>query len=121
MPPGKDIYAMRDIERLKSRAASYGPSVGAYAEALLDCPLPWTSMRRVYMLIGLVGKWGAERVDQACRTALEAEAVDVKLVARMLERALEGKEPPGAAEAVVVQARFARDPSEFAVAKAARP
>ena len=34
--------AMRDIEALKRMAARHGPSVGAYAAALLDSPLPWT-------------------------------------------------------------------------------
>ncbi len=39
---------------------SHGPDVGAYATALLDIPLPWTKMRQVYALLGLVKKWGAE-------------------------------------------------------------
>jgi hypothetical protein len=34
----------------------------------------------------LVKKWGPERVELACRRALDAEAVDVNLVSRMLER-----------------------------------
>jgi hypothetical protein len=46
---------------------------------LLDTPLPWTRMRAVYRLLGLVNKWGADRVEDACRRALEAEAVDVGL------------------------------------------
>ena len=46
-------------------------------------------MRQVYGLFGLVKKWGEERVGQACQTALDAEAVDVNLVSRMLERARE--------------------------------
>ena len=31
-------------------------------------------MRQVYRLLGLVKKWGAERVDAACARALDAEA-----------------------------------------------
>jgi transposase len=54
MPSGKEIYATRDLERLKSMAASYGPGVGRYASAILDTPLPWTKMRQVYRLLGLV-------------------------------------------------------------------
>jgi hypothetical protein len=34
-------------------------------------------MRQVYRLLSLVKKWGAERVEAACATALEAEAADV--------------------------------------------
>jgi len=71
-------------------------------------------MRQVYRLLGLVKKWGAPRVEQACRRALDAEAVDVNLVSRMLERAREETAPDERPEAVVVQGRFARDPSEFA-------
>jgi transposase len=116
MPSGKEVYATRDLERLRSMAASHGPAIGAYATAILDTPLPWARMRQVYRLLGLVKKWGEERVDQACQTALDAEAVDVNLVSRMLERAREaaGTEADGA-PGNVVQGRFERDPSEFSV------
>jgi len=120
MPSGKEVYAMRDIEHLKSMAAAHGASIGAYATALLDSPLPWARMRRVYFLLGLVKKWGAERVEQACRTALEAEAVDVGLVARMLERARETAGTGDLPGPVPIQGRFARDPSEFKAATEAR-
>jgi hypothetical protein len=72
-------------------------------------------MRQVYRLLGLVKKWGAERVEQACAKALEAEAVDVNLVSRMLERAKEAAEADSVAETNVVQGRFARDAAEFKV------
>jgi transposase len=124
-PPGKSIYATRDVASLTRMAAAHGPSVGAYAAAILDTPLPWTKMRQVYRLVGLGEKWGSERLDQACRRALEAEAVDVNLVARMLERAREDKEPDQETDArgdggVVIQGRFQRDASEFASTKAQR-
>ncbi len=89
MPTGTEIYATRDVERLGRMAAEAGPSIGIYAAAILDTPLPWTKMRQVYRLLGLVKKWGPERVELACRRALDAEAVDVNLVSRMLERARE--------------------------------
>ena len=80
---------------------SHGQAIGLYAAAILDTPLPWTKMRQVYRLSGLVKKWGPDRVDQACRRALEAEAVDVNLVSRMLERAREATEPDARPEPVV--------------------
>jgi hypothetical protein len=120
MPPGKDIYATRDLERLKAMAAGHGLAIGTYATAILDTPLPWTRMRQVYRLLGLVKKWGEERVNQACQTALEAEAVDVNLIGRMLERAREDADIHAAAEPKVIQGRFERDPSEFAVSKEGR-
>jgi transposase len=116
MPTGTEIYATRDIERLGRMAADHGPSIGIYAAAILDTPLPWTKMRQVYRLLGLVKKWGPERVELACSRALEAEAVDVNLVSRMLERAREDADPDVAPQPVVIQGRFARDPSEFASA-----
>jgi len=114
LPTGAEIYAPRDLDRLRRMAADHGEAIGIYASALLDTPLPWTKMRQVYRLRGLVKKWGAARVELACRRALDAEAVDVNLVARMLERAREETEPDARPEPVVIQGRFARDPSEFA-------
>src|SRR5262245_49436897 len=89
LPSAKTVYAMRDLDRLRAMAAEHGPAIGAYASALLDIPLPWTKMRQVYALLGLVKKWGAERVDAACVSALEHEQVNVGLVGRMLERGTE--------------------------------
>lgn len=120
LPTGKEVYATRDLDRLRRMAAGHGDAIGIYAAALLDNPLPWTKMRQVYRLLGLVKKWGAERVEQACRRALDAEALDVNLVSRMLERAREHAEADERPERVVVSGRFARDPSEFALSKEAR-
>jgi hypothetical protein len=74
-------------------AVEHSDAIGVYAVALLDTQLPWTKMRQVYRLLGLVKKWGAGRVVQACRRALDAEAIDVNLVSRMLERAREEPNP----------------------------
>jgi len=121
LPEHTAVYAMRDLDRLQRMAADHGPAIGAYATALLDIPLPWTKMRQVYALLGLVRKWGAERVNTACASALEHEAVNVGLIGRMLERATEHTvvEPP--VSATVTAGRFARDPAHFAVAGSKRP
>jgi len=119
MPTGTEIYATRDIDRLQQLAREGGEAIGRYAAALLDTPLPWTKMRQVYRLLGLVKKWGPARVEEACRRALDAEAVDVNLVSRMIERALESTEPDSRPDPVVVQGRFARDASEFSSHKEA--
>ncbi len=120
LPAHKSVYALRDVDRLQAMAAVHGPAVGAYACALLDIPLPWTKMRQVYALLGLVKKWGPERVDAACARALEAEALSVSLIGRMLERATENDRVPdrpwpGPA------GRFARDPGHFASGGPHRP
>jgi transposase len=113
LPDGTSTNALRDIGHLARMAAEAGPAVGAYASELLDHPLPWTKMRQVYALLGLVKKWGAGPVDAACSRALEAEAVNVGLIGRMLVRGTEAAVaeapkptgPPG---------RFSRDDSHFA-------
>jgi transposase len=112
-PADTALYATRDTESLTRLAAEHGDAVGRYAAALLDTPLPWTRMRQVYRLVGLAKKWGSERLDDACRRALDAEAIDVNLVARMLERAREAVVVEDRFSPVVVQGRFERDPSAF--------
>jgi hypothetical protein len=89
LPAHKTAYAMRDLEHLRGLAARHGPAIGAYATVLLDHPLPWTKMRQVYALLGLVKKWGPDRVEAACARAAEAEAYSVALIGRMLHRGLE--------------------------------
>jgi transposase len=114
-PTDKAAYATRDIEYLKRVCAGHGPNVGTYAKELLAGELPWTKMRQVYRLQGLVRTYGPAPVDAACAKALEVEVVDVTRIARMLERALEGSpaspQPP-AGGAVVL--RFARSKEDFA-------
>lgn len=59
---------MRDLQRLIATAAGHGPDIGIYAERLLDHDLPWTRMRQVYRLLGLVGQVvGSLHTDLACR------------------------------------------------------
>ncbi len=65
LPADKTAYAMRDLGYLQRLADDAGPAVGGYAAALLDHPLPWTRMRQVYVLLGLVRKWGPARVGRS--------------------------------------------------------
>ena len=112
---------MRDIGYLQRLADDAGPAVGAYAAALLDHPLPWTKMRQVYALLGLARKWGPGRVEAACARALEAEAISVPLIGRMLERGTEGQHLPHTPPLPgMPPPRFARDASHFAVTAADR-
>jgi transposase len=113
-PVERRDYALRDVVSLTSKAGAVGPSVGIYAVRLLDVPLPWTSMRTVYRLLGLARSYGAQAVDAACARALELDVVDVNKVSRMLEQAREREPlPPAAAKVVGGTSRFARDPQEF--------
>jgi transposase len=134
LPNEVSTYAMRDVDALARRAAGHGEHVGAYALALLDHPLPWTKMRQVYRLLGLVRRHDAQRVDHACARALDVEVVSVGLIERMLTRGLEatssdtaGAQPRPLAtdtsgdidtKVVPAAARFARDATEFATGTA---
>ena len=116
LPSERTAYAMRDINHLVALGREKGDAIGAYLEALMACPLPWTRMRQAYRLLGLVKKWGPERVEAACAKALDAEAVNVNLIGRMLERAKEADEAEAGKDEApknIVAGRFARDPSEF--------
>jgi len=120
LPADKSIYAMRDLARLVAMAGGHGPAVGAYAAVLLDHPLPWTKMRQVYALLGLAKKWGSERVEAACARAAEAEAFNVGLIGRMLERGAENAPLPAPVQRTLLPARFARPADDFATRRSTR-
>ena len=115
LPAEKTAYAMRDLDHLRRLAAAEGPAIGAYAGALLDTPLPWTKMRQVYALLGLVKRWGAPTVEAACARALETEVVSVPLIGRMIERATEGRIEEVPVQGRLISSRFARPAECFAV------
>ena len=113
-PEGTSLYATRDVAALRALAGQHGSHVERFATAVLDTALPWTKMRQVYRLVGLAKKWGPERLNEACRRALDAESCDVNLVARMLERARESASTERPFAPITTPGRFARDPGEFA-------
>jgi len=113
-PPEKTVYALRDVAFLQRQAAEHGAAIGRLAQALLDGPLPWTRMRQVYALLGLVRRFGAARVEAVCTDAVAAELFDVRRLHRILEHALR----PAAAraeEAPVPPARFLRPSTQYAL------
>jgi transposase len=118
LPANKAGYAMRDLSRLVAACAGHGPNVGIYAERLLDDPLPWTRMRSVYRLLGLIRRYGPGPVDAACGRSLDLDVVAVSKIAAMLEKAREHQQPvlPAAAGSPAHNTRggrFARDPGEY--------
>jgi transposase len=119
LPEHRSAYALRDITRLISICAGHGENIGIYAERILDDPLPWTRMRAVYRLIGLVREYGPGAVETACAKALDLDVVAVPKIASMLAKAAENTPALLPIAAPAGAARFARDPSEYA-APAAR-
>ena len=113
-PAHKSAYALRDVAFLEREATRHGEAIGRHAHALLDVPLPWTRMRRVYALLGLVKRLGADRVEAACVTALTAGMFEIRRLQRMLE--LAAPPVPAAASARVIPiGRFLRPPKQYAL------
>jgi hypothetical protein len=127
-PPGTDVYARRDVDKLARMAAARGEAIGIYAARILDTPLPWTRMRAVYALIGLCRTYGNEPVEQACAAALELDVISVAKIKSIVEKgtgaqaaqAAARSRQAGDAASKVTAARFARDPREFATATGVR-
>jgi len=113
LPEHRAGYALRDLSRLIALCAGHGENIGIYAERLLDDPLPWTRMRSVYRLLGLVRRYGPEPVEAACERSLDLDVVSVSKIAAMLEKATEREQPVLPAAAGSPGGRFARDPSEY--------
>jgi len=120
LPEHKAGYALRDLTRLIALCAGHGENIGIYAERLLDDPLPWTRMRSVYRLLGLVRRYGPDPVEAACSRSLDLDVVSVSKIAAMLEKATEREQPVLPAAAGSPGGRFARDPSEYS-ARATNP
>ena len=113
LPEHKAGYALRDLAALIASCAAHGPNIGIYAERILDDPLPWTRMRTVYRLQGLVRRYGADRVDRACSLSLDLDVVSVNKIASMLERGTESSAPALPRAVGGETTRFTRNPSEF--------
>jgi transposase len=86
-PTGKATYALRSVDALVAKAKDQGAHIGIYAERLLGGPLPWTRMRQAYALLRLCDRYGQERVEAVCQSALAFDVVDVVRITRMLKTA----------------------------------
>ena len=121
-PPEKAAYAMRDVRFLQRRAAEHGEAVKRYATALLDTRLPWTRMRQVYALLGLAKRYGPERLEAACKAALEVDLINVYKLRRLLEIAPPAAETTDpASDKVVPLARYLRPPQQYALKLPVKP
>ena len=116
-PKERTAYAMRAPDRLIRQATVLGPSVGTFAERLLEGPLPWAKLRQGQKLLHLAERYTASRVDAACARALGFDLIDVRRLERMLVLALDAESQP--APPVVqrvlpfVPSRFARPGTAF--------
>ncbi len=88
-PPERTAYAMRAPDRLIRQAMALGPTVGQFAERLLDAPFPWSKLRQGQKLLRLAERYTPERLEAACARALGFDLVDVRRLERILVLALE--------------------------------
>jgi hypothetical protein len=118
-PPEKLIYAMRDVDALINRARSHGPALGEFASGMhRTTPEPWRCLRLLFMLLGLVQRYGARRVDETCALAVAADMFDVFRLDRMHKLAVLPPPPTPAPESTpgrVIQGRFLRPSSDYAL------
>ena len=112
-------YTLRAPDRIKRDAAEYGPAVADFAQRLFDGPLPWAKVRPGHKLIRMGQRYTPERLDAACRRALDVDLIDVRRVERILVRALEEEAVPQL-PLPMPAGRFARPGSVFAQAKGAQ-
>lgn len=114
-PPEKAAYAARDAEALINRARSHGAAIGEFAQKLFAAsPLPWTRMRQLGMLHGLIKRFGPRRVDETCAMAVAADMVDVFRLERMLKIAAAPAPPPEPARVIPI-GRYLRPTTDYAL------
>lgn len=114
-PPEKDACARRDMAFFLKQAEAHGAAIGHYADALLAGPQPWTKVRRVYALLGLVKRYGAARVEPCCVTALAAEMLDMRRLQRIVELAVKLPDIPTHVPRTAPPARYLRDAAQYAL------
>jgi len=106
--------ALRSTDSVVRRATTLGPNVEVFAQKLFEGPLPWSKLRQGQKLISLGEKYSGERLDPACKRALDYDLVDVRRLHRILVQAFDREDvaaaaPPGTS----LGSRFARPPGAF--------
>ena len=88
-------YAGWTIERIRKDAATIGPATAALCNLILDERLhPEQGFRSAIGILGLVKRYGQERVDAACARALLLNARSYKSVAAILKNGTDRTAPP---------------------------
>ena len=116
-PAELSSYTLRAPDGIKRSAAGQGPAVAQFADRLFDGPLPWSRIRQGHKRIRLGQRYTPQRLDAACRKALEVDLIDVRRVERILLQALEQQETPEHPPPLPA-GRFARPGDVFAHGKA---
>ena len=112
-PAELSAYTTRAPDGIKASAQGMGPAVAEFADRLFEGPLPWARVRQGHKLLRLGERYTPQRLDSACRRALEVDLIDVRRVERILVQALEEETTPQVPKSLPA-GRFARPGSAFA-------
>jgi hypothetical protein len=93
-PDGRAPFAMRWPDYYRHKARELGSSAGDFVDKLFDGVFPWSRLRQAQKLLSLADRYGPDRLNAACRRALDFELVDVHRVQRILEQGLESDATP---------------------------
>ena len=94
-PAELSAYTTRAPDGIKASAQGMGPAVAEFADRLFEGPLPWARVRQGHKLLRLGERYTPQRLDSACRRALEVDLIDVRRLERILVQALEPGPGPG--------------------------
>ncbi|MGY3464662.1 transposase [Bradyrhizobium sp. LM6.11] len=95
MPSSHRRYRDRTHERIRCEAAKVGPDVDTLIDVILRSrPHPEQGFRSAIGILGLVKRYGQERVDAACARALLLNARSYKSVAAILKNGTDRTAPP---------------------------
>lgn len=92
-PPGKEAWALRDVDSVLRRARSYGEHVAQFAQRVLDGSVPWLKLRQGYQLLRLCERYGQDRVNALCERALAFDVIEVRR-SRACSRTFDGPKGP---------------------------
>jgi transposase len=115
-PEGRAPYALRWPDYYRKRARELGSAAGDFTDQLLSGEFPWSRLRQAQKLLRLAERYGAARLDAACRRALDFDLLDVHRLQRILEQGLESQtEPqPVVGHQSALDLKFLRPPHHFA-------
>ena len=118
-PDGRAPYALRWPHYYCKRARELGSAAGDFTDKLLSGEFPWSRLRQAQKLLGLAERYGAARLDAACRRALDFDLLDVYRIQPILEQGLElQSEPqPVVGRQAALELKFLRPAQHFVAAK----
>jgi transposase len=119
-PDGRAPYALRWPNYYSKRARELGPAAGDFTDKLLSGEFPWSRLRQAQKLLRLAERYGAARLESACRRALDFDLLDVYRVQRILEQGLESQSEPQpivAGQQTALPLQFLRPAQHFVSAK----